>query len=138
MIMNRNTQEVVQMDRELTNLQRGTRTSPIYKRFTSYEERLPRPPLPSDGHTHISSTLGLLHAYRLHHAKMFLLQHHRKKAVDRIVGRNYVDLDTVDIQLDEQRLKGSYDTLQRFINRVREEFKVTDGTFGFQQKADIL
>lgn len=138
MLMNRNTQEALNIDKELTNLQRGTRTSPIYNRITKYEERLPRPPLPSDGRTHITSTLGLLHMYRLHHAKMFLRQHRRKKAMDLIVGRNYVDIDTLDLQLDKDILRDEYENFQNFINRIREEFKVSKGAFGYQQKADIL
>jgi len=92
-------QGLIGLDNFRVNITPTMRGSPIYKNVEHVRQRTPRVPLPSDMGTDINPTAGLLHLYRLHHAKMFLRQEERRVELEKT--RAWVDINAVDIKFGE-------------------------------------
>jgi hypothetical protein len=91
-------QQLLNMDPLRSNLTPQHRKSPLWQDVDHARQRQPRVPLAADTGVNISPTAGLLHLYRIHHAKMFLHQEERRAALEKT--REYVDLDSVDLTLE--------------------------------------
>lgn len=81
------------------DLSRRDRASPIYFDVKDQEQRMPRVPMPSDLGSDVSPTAALLHAYRLHHARMYLHRIKQEKVIEDFT--RYENLDDLDLTIPE-------------------------------------
>ncbi len=130
-------QQQIGVDTEIFGLGPENRTSPIYTKMKP-EDRLPRPPLPADTHTHLSPTLGILHAYRLHHAQMYLAEKRKVNKIRHAAMLDYVDIDKISLKLPAISGVKNIKPYEDFLVRAREEIKLAKFGFGYKEKAYLL
>ncbi len=115
-------------------LGRRTRSSGIYRNPATLADRLPRAPMPTDLGTMISPTVGLLHAYRLHHARMFLHKEKEMKVVKYLT--DYKSIDEVDLTVED--IPGvDMKEVEKLMATMRDAFKSVRG-MGPQEKIACL
>jgi len=102
------------------DLNRSTRASPIWWTPKTPSDRLPRAPMPADLGISTSPTVGLLYAYRLHHARMYIESVKRQRLAN--IFRGYADLDKVDLSMPD--IEGANNAeIQNILHTYKEAFR---------------